>query len=166
MNPQFNSFKQVILHPIKYRFFLLTRLPMAFISGLRIITLNEQEASVTVKFKWVNQNPFSSIYFAVLSMAAELSTGVLAFGQVFERNPPVSMLVVKLEAEFYKKAVGKIVFHCHDGQQIAEAIESTIQSGMSTNVICTSSGLNEQGEEVAKFMITWSFKAKSIQKKG
>ncbi len=166
MNPKFNTFKKLIEHPIKYKFFLLTKLPIAFISGLRVIQLNEHEASVAVKFKWVNQNPFRSIYFAVLSMAAELSTGVLAFGQIFEREPSVSMLVVKLEAAFFKKAVGKIIFHCNDGKQIAEAVESTLQSGISTNVTCISSGLNEQGEEVARFMITWSFKAKSIQSKG
>ena len=31
----------------------------------------------TVKHRWINQNPFNSMYFAVQAMAAELSTGAL-----------------------------------------------------------------------------------------
>jgi hypothetical protein len=30
----------------------------------------------TVKHRWINQNPFNSMYFAVQAMAAELSTGL------------------------------------------------------------------------------------------
>lgn len=160
MNSNFQTFKQQITSPIKYRLFMLSKLPMGFISGLKIVQLEAAAASVSVKFKWVNQNPFKSIYFAVLSMAAELSTGILAFGQIYQRKPAVSMLVVKMEAAFYKKAVGKIIFACNDGNAIAKAIEQTITTGEGINVTCTSIGINEQGEEVAKFVFVWSFKAK------
>jgi hypothetical protein len=161
MNPQFNSFKSIITNPFKYRLFLLNKLPMGFISGLKVVELNEAGASVAVKLKWVNQNPFRSIYFAVLGMAAELSTGVLAFAQVYQRNPAVSMLVVKLNAEFYKKAVGKITFVCNDGALINAAVEEAISTKEGIVVECTSIGMNEQNEAVAKFILTWSFKAKS-----
>lgn len=134
---------------------------MGFISGLKVVELNEAKAGVAVQFKWLNQNPFRSIYFAVLSMAAELSTGVLAFAQVYQRKPAVSMLVVKLNAEFYKKAVGKITFTCTDGALIDAAVEETIATKEGTIVECTSIGVNEQNEVVAKFILTWSFKAKS-----
>ena len=161
MNPQFHQFKKQITNPFKYILFMLSKLPMGFASGLKIASLSEQEAIVTVKFKWLNQNPFKSIYFAVLSMAAELSTGVLAYGQVYKRKPNVSMLVVKLEAEFYKKAVGKISFTCNDGDKIDAAIEQSIQQNMGTTIQCTSIGKNMEGEEVARFIFTWSFKAKN-----
>jgi hypothetical protein len=32
---------------------------------------------VSVKHRWINQNPFNSMYFAVQAMAAELATGAL-----------------------------------------------------------------------------------------
>lgn len=140
---------------------MLTKLPMGFMSGLKIIELNENMASVSVRFKWINQNPFRSIYFAVLSMAAELSTGVLAFGNIYNRKPAVSMLVSKVEAAFTKKATGKIIFTCNDGQKIAAAIQQTIDTGAGIVVPCTSTGINEQGEVVATFTFTWSFKAKA-----
>jgi Domain of unknown function (DUF4442) len=138
---------------------MLNKLPMGFISGLKIESLSPQQASVSVKFKWINQNPFRSIYFAVLSMAAELSTGILSFGQIYKRTP-ISMLVIKCEAEFSKKATGKIIFTCNDGQKIIDAIEQTLQTGEGVIVQCVSVGINSANEEVAKFTFTWSFKAK------
>ncbi len=139
---------------------MLTKLPMAFVSGLKLKSITPQQAIVSVKFKWINQNPFKSIYFAVLCMAAELSTGILAFSQVYKRNPSISMLVVKLDVEFYKKAIGTIYFTCNDGDKIINAINESIEKGIGTLVQCESIGRNIVGEEVAKFNITWSFKAK------
>ena len=140
---------------------MLSKLPMAFVSGLKIVELSPQNAIVSVRFKWLNQNPFKSIYFAVLSMAAELSTGILAFGQTYKHNPKVSMLVVKLEADFYKKAIGTIDFTCNDGDKIIAAIEQCIQQDIGTTVQCISIGKNIEGEEVARFIFTWSFKSKN-----
>jgi hypothetical protein len=161
VNPNFHLFKQQIEHPVKYRLFLLSKLPMAFMAGLKVKQFNETGSSVSVRFKWLNQNPFRSIYFAVISMAAELSTGLLAFAHIYKRNPSVSMLVVNMEASFYKKAVGSIVFTCNDGNAIEQAIEQTIASGEGVIIRCTSIGKNEEGDEVAKFIFTWSFKQKN-----
>ena len=161
LNTQFALFKQQITHPVKYRLFLLNKLPMAFIAGLKVIDINPQQASISIKYKWLNQNPFRSLFFAVLSMAAELSTGLLGFAQIYKRQPTVSMLVVKMEASFYKKAIGTIIFNCTDGDKIINAIEQTIATGEGQTLTCTSVGKNEQNEIVAEFIFTWSFKAKS-----
>lgn len=133
---------------------------MGFITGLSIGELQEDRAVAGVRLKWINKNPFHSIYFAVLSMAAELSTGVLGFAHIYKRNPPVSMLIVKMQGEFYKKAVGKINFTCRDGKKIADAVDLTLATGEGVVVDCMSTGMNESGEEVAKFIFTWSFKVK------
>jgi hypothetical protein len=156
----FIAFSKQIGHPIKYRLFLLTKLPMAFMAGLKVVSLTEEASAVRVSYKWLNQNPFKSIYFAVLSMAAEMSTGLLAFGQIYKRKPAVSMLVVGLEAKFFKKATGKIVFTCTNGLAIKNAIENSIVTGQSETITAKSIGHNASGELVAQFNITWSFKAK------
>ena len=100
------------------------------------------------------------MYFAIQSMAAEMSTGLLASGQVHQRNPAVSMLVVGLEAKFIKKAVDTVSFTCMDGNAIRETVESAIATGESKIVTCQSTGTNMAGEIVSEFWITWSFKAK------
>ena len=71
----------------------------------------------TVPYKWFSQNPFRSTYFACLAMAAEMSTGVIGDGCIcIKENLPVSMLVVKVEAEYFKKATGRTNFVCEDGE--------------------------------------------------
>lgn len=161
MNPGFREFRQQITNPLKFRIFMLKRLPSALFAGLRIKALDDQHAVVAVSYKWFNQNPFRSMYFAVQSMAAEMSTGLLASGQVYKSNPPVSMLVVGLEAKFVKKAVDTISFTCTDGDAIGDAIESSIASGEGKTITCYSAGTNLAGELVSEFWITWSFKAKT-----
>jgi hypothetical protein len=142
--------------------FMLSKIPAAYIAGVKVESVTSETAVVSVKKKWVNQNPFRSIYFAVLSMAAEMSTGILCMGALYKRNPLVSMLIVKIEGWFIKKAIGKVVFTCNDGILANDAVEKAIATGEATTVVCNSKGVNEQGELVAEFYCTWSFKARSV----
>jgi hypothetical protein len=160
MNPAFNKFQQQITNPVAFRLFMLKSLPAAFFAGLRVRTLDPTQSVITVRYKWFNKNPFRSMYFAVQSMAAEMSTGLLASGHIYRRNPPISMLVVGIEAKFVKKVTGLAFFTCADGAAIDSAINETIASGESRTVACRSIGTNIDGETVSEFLVTWSFKVK------
>ena len=159
----FGTFLKIIDHPIRFRLFLLTKLPSAYFSGVRIKHIDEEKCTVVVPYKWFSQNPFSSTYFACLSMAAEMSTGVLAMGHSYKSTPAVSMLVTKVESNYFKKAIGITAFTCNDGAMILSAIKDAVQSGESRSVITSSVGLNKSGETVATFFITWSFKARFLK---
>lgn len=161
MNPNTPVFIRIMKHPVKFRIFLFTKLPAAFFAGIRVREVDEQRCMVTVPYKWLSQNPFRSTYFACLSMAAEMSTGALAMAHLYKINPPVSMLVVKVESEYFKKATGRTSFVCEDGGLFYKAVEETISTGEATTVKAKSIGKNKDGEVVAEFYITWSFKAKS-----
>jgi hypothetical protein len=115
---------------------------------------------VRVPYKWFTRNPFRSTYFASLSMAAEMSTGVLGLAQVYKRQPAVSMLVVKVESEYYKKATGKTLFTCNDGEAFRQAVNEAIATGESRMVRAESVGVNAAGEKLAVFWVTWSFRVK------
>lgn len=141
--------------------FLFTKLPAAYFAGVRVREMDEKKAVVTVPYKWLSQNPFRSTYFACLSMAAEMSTGVLAMAQLHKITPPVSMLVVKVESEYFKKATARTSFVCEDGELFQQAIEETIATGEARTVKAKSIGTNKDGEVVATFFITWSFKRKT-----
>jgi hypothetical protein len=160
MNPNTAAYIKLVRHPVKFRIFLLTKLPAAYIAGVRVRELDEKRCRVTIPYKWLSQNPFRSTYFACLSMAAEMSTGALAMAQLYRINPPVSMLVVKVESEYFKKATGRTSFVCEDGDRFQKAIEETITTGEARIVKARSIGKNKEGEIVAEFYITWSFKAK------
>jgi len=160
MNPNFNLFSRLISNPISFRFFLFQKLPAAFFAGLRIQHFDANSCTVKIKYSWFSKNPFRSIYFAVEAMAAEMCSGMLAFGQVYQRHPKISMLVVKMEVNFIKKATGTILFTCEDGAAIQAAINESITSGEGRTLVCVSKGKNSANETVAEFFITWSFKAK------
>lgn len=158
-----NEFIREIRNPLRFKLFLISKLPMAFLAGLKIPEVTEEKCTVTIPYKYLTQNPFRSVYFACLSMAAEMSTGVLSMMHVYKSKPAISMLVVGMEAMFMKKATGKISFICHDGNKIAGAISEAKISGEGKTVTALSSGFTEAGEKVAEFKITWSFKAKSAK---
>ena len=114
---------------------MLRKLPMAWLAGLRLTALTPEGATVTIRYKYLTQNPFRSIYFACLGMAAELASGVQAMTAV-QSGPPASMLVVGLTAEFTKKAVGLIAFTCPDGAAIAQAVAESRATGEGRTVVC------------------------------
>jgi hypothetical protein len=148
------------MHPIKYRLFLFSKLPMAFLAGLRITELDESKCTIFVKYRWLNTNPFASMYFAVQAMAAEMSTGVLCLANIHGRKPGCSMLVVQMEAQFQKRVTGYVHFTCADGAAAQAAINKAIETGESQTIVMRSEGINDKGEVAAVFQITWSFKAK------
>lgn len=163
MNPNTQDFIKLMKHPVKFRMFLFTKLPAAYIAGVRVREVDEKKCVATVPYKWLSQNPFRSTYFACLSMAAEMSTGALAMAHLYKINPPVSMLVVKVESEYFKKATGRTSFVCEDGELFQKTIEETIATGEPKTLRAKSVGANKEGEIVAEFYITWSFKAKKVQ---
>ncbi|MGE5106230.1 MAG: hypothetical protein ACM3H8_01705 [Sphingobacteriales bacterium] len=162
MDNNVTSFIRLMKHPVKFRMFLFAKLPAAFFSGVRIKKLDEKHCVTSVPFKWLTQNPFKSTYFASLSMAAEMSTGVLGLMHIYKRNPGVSMLVVKIDSNYFKKAVNKTFFTCEDGEKILQAIEDAIATGEGKTVTAKSIGKNVTGEVVAEFFVTWSFKGKVV----
>ncbi|MCW3125894.1 MAG: hypothetical protein JWO03_1552 [Bacteroidetes bacterium] len=144
-----------------FNMFLLKSLPMGFLAGLRVKEFTPDKCSISVPFKWLNQNPFRSTYFAVLSMAAEMSSGMIAMMHTHNAKPSISMLVTNVEGEFVKKATGLTVFTCEDGGPMQQTIEECVTTGEGRTYVCTSTGRNNNGEVVAKFRVTWSFKARS-----
>jgi hypothetical protein len=155
------EFLQLIKHPFKFKLYMLSKLPSAFFCGVRVMDADENKCLVKVPYKWFSQNPFKSTYFACLSMAAEMSTGLLGLIHVHKRNPAVSMLVVKIEGNFIKKATGITVFTCNDGLAIKQTIEDAVISNEGRIITTKSYGRNADGEIVAEFAVTWSFKVKS-----
>lgn len=155
------KFQKLVNNSFLFRLYLLKSLPLAFIAGVRVAKLDEQKAVTTIKFGWLTQNPFHSMYFACQAMAAEMSTGLLVLNYVYGAQPSISMLIVKNQAQYFKKAVGKITFNCYDGNHINDIIVKTKSSGEGYVVDLKSIGTDESGEIVSEFIFTWSIKAKA-----
>lgn len=155
-----NAFVKMVRNPLKFRLFLLTRLPSAYFAGVRIKSVTTDKCVVTVPYKWFSTNPFRSTYFACLAMAAEMSTGALAMAHIYKRKPGISMLVTEMNAEYYKKATGITTFVCRDGVALRDAVEAAVATDGTNVITVKSSGTNDAGELIAEFSFTWSLKVR------
>lgn len=141
----------------KFHLYFLKNLPTGWWWGLRVKYADASRCEVTIPYNWFTQNPFRSIYFAALSGAAELSTGML--GTLARKGrPSVSMLVIEQQMRFVKKANTIITFTCEEGEKVFETVEEAIATGEPKTIRMTSVGRNTSGDVVAYFEIVWSFK--------
>lgn len=150
--------ENLVRNPVLFRFFLLKKLPLAYLAGLRVKRYDEQACEVSLRYGYLTKNPFKSIYFAALAMAAEMSTGLPALLLIRKSNVAVSMLVTQLTARYSKKARGKIFFRFDATATMEAQIQKTAQTGEGVSFTAVSRGFDELGDEVAVFEIEWSFK--------
>ena len=140
--------------------FLLFKLPSAFFCGVRVKEIDVNKCVVSVKHRWINQNPFNSMYFAVQAMAAEFTTGALVMYQIKESKKNISMLVAQNKSVFTKKATGRITFTCNQGNAIKETIQKAVDTNEGQTIWLTSIGKNEKGEQVSEMQFEWTIKVR------
>ncbi len=147
--------------PAKLNSFLMFKLPSAYFCGVRTRFIDDTKCIVTVKHRWINQNPFNSMFWAVQGMAAELTTGAMVMAKIKESGKNISMLVANNRASFTKKATGKISFECVEGHLIDSAIQKAINTGDGQTFWMHSRGMNNEGVVVSSFDFEWTIKVKS-----
>ena len=143
--------------PSKLNFFTFFKLPMVWLAGIRVVVFERNYCEAKVKHRWINQNPFKSMFWAVQGMAAELTTGMLLTKSIQESNTNISMLLVGNKSNFYKKAVGKIKFICDQGETAKELINLT-KKNITHKAWLKAKGFDETGDIVSEFDFEWSCK--------
>jgi hypothetical protein len=149
------------LSPSKLNMFLMFKLPSAYFCGVRTTSIDNEQCTVSVKHRWINQNPFNSMFWAVQGMAAELTTGALVMSKIRNSGKTISMLVANNNASFTKKATGRITFQCNEGKKVDDAIEKAITTGEGQTIWMHATGTNAEGVEVSTFNFEWTIKVKS-----
>ena len=134
---------------------------MGLVSGIKLIHLDEQKSITEVPLRWCNKNPFHSMYFAVQSMAAELSTAVPVMMALKGDDVDIALIIVDMKAEFVKKAQSTVTFECVDYSGVMNAVAQLRQSGDASSVTMKTIGRDADYCEVAIFYFTWSFKRRS-----
>ncbi len=140
---------------------MLFKLPLAYLGGVRVASIEKETAIVNITHKWLNQNPFKSLFWAAQGMAAEMATGVLVMRGIENIGKKVSMLVINQRGNFTKKATGKIRFECHNGDFVANALEESANTGEGRVITMKSEGFNSDGISVCSFHFEWSLKVKN-----
>ena len=161
MNQKQEKLKGRMLNPFTFRLFTFFKVPMVFWAGVKILTLNADKCVATVPFKFINKNPFKSMYFAVQAMAAELSTAVPAMLAIEKFDKKFAFIVVEVQAQFHKKAIDKVSFTCLDYKGFERVLTQAIETGESLKYSAKTIGTMSDGTIVSEFMFTWSFKVRT-----
>ncbi len=133
---------------------------MGFFAGMRLRHLDEEKCIASVPFNWITKNPFKSTYFAVQSMAAELSTATPCLLAITGSNPSIAFIIVDLKATFRKKATDTVFFTCSDVQDAFNAVSLAQTTGEPQTVKLKTIGKMKNGIVVSEFEFTWSFKSR------
>ena len=145
---------------LKFNLYTFFNLPSAWWSGVRVTSFDDNLAEVSVRHRWVNQNPFGSIFWAVQGMAAELSTAIFVMRAIRKTDLPFSMLVINNSATFKKKAKGLIKFHCSQGVEVSQVVQNAISEGKAKKITLKSIGKDMSGDVVSAFEFEWTIKRK------
>ena len=136
--------------------FTLLKLPSVWLCGIRVTLLEQSFCEAKVKHRWINQNPFNSMFWAVQGMAAELTTGMLLMQEIQISKRKVSMLVLNNKANFSKKAQGRITFSCNSADLITNAIKKLLETDKPQTLWLTSKGIDENNDLVSTFEFEWT----------
>jgi len=147
-----------------FKAYAIQKLPLAFLTGFKILKLDESKCITRIKYSYLNKNPFKSTFWAVLGMAAELSTGAYALLATKGREESVAVILVGTHAEFVKKATGVTIFTCSNWLAFEKAVCRAIETGEPQAATGRSIGVNSKGETIALFEFTWSFKIRDQPK--
>lgn len=139
----------------------MMKLPAAWLMGVRVKKVDTQTSVVSVKHRWINQNPFKSMFWAVQGMAAELATGALVIGYAQNSGKKISTLVASNNAIFTNKATGRIHFVCEEGDKIKATIDRALATGKGQVCWMKAIGTNSEGIQVSEFNFEWTVKLKS-----
>jgi hypothetical protein len=142
--------------------FLLQKLPLAFLARVKLKEIDDNGSITTLRHRWINQNPFRSMYFAAMQMAAELSTGLLLF-QYINRDTRFSMLLLNVRASYHKKAIGNITFSCEEGSRVDNFVKDMLANPSGETIELEVKAKNESGDLVADFVFVWSCKSNKAQ---
>ena len=77
-------------------------------------------------------------------------------------TPSVALILTNMNADFIKKAHGRTTFTCTDGEKLFSAVNNAVDTKEPQVQTVSTSGYNINGEMVARFDFTWSFKQRQL----
>lgn len=142
------------------RLWTLFKVPMLFLTRPVVCVLDEKRTEVSIKLSYLTKNHFKSMYVGVLVAGADLASGLLAIEVAKNRQEKVLPLFKDLQASFYRRAMGRTVFVCEEGERILQAVDLAIKSGERQNLTVGVRAFCPEisDETVAEFKMTLSLK--------
>ena len=165
LNENQKKFSKKWKNPFLFSLYFLFNVPMGWFSGMRITEISEKKCITYLPFQWYyrwqNKNPYKSMYFAVQSMGAELSTASLATLATKGYSESIALIVTEMSSKYFKKATGNLTFKCDEGEKVFKAVDEAVKTKKGVETKVKTVGKMKDGTVVSEFYFTWSFKVRN-----
>ena len=139
----------------------LTKIPVIAFVGPRVEQLDDDGCTVRIPLGWRTRNHVGSMYLGVLTVGADLASGLNAFRAIRSGHRRVIPLFKDMHAEYTKRADGDVIFRSSQGREVAEAVAKADQTGerVTLPVRIVATVPDKYGEEpVARFTLSLTLK--------
>jgi hypothetical protein len=109
--------------------FALARVPLLLLIRPRVWLLNDSECRLLIPLSLFSKNHVRSMYIAVLTAGADVTSGLLALHHVKKTHQPIVPIFKHLSAEFLRRPDGATLFTCRDGAAIGQLVTRAAQTG-------------------------------------
>lgn len=137
------------------------RIPLIGYTGVRLESLDDDTAIVSVKLKRRTKNHLNSLYFGALAIGADVAGGIHAFYYAQKHNTKVSFAFKGMNAEFIMRAESDCIFISKDGKKVEAAIQKSLKTGDRVNETTVVEVFDQPNELVARFELIVSVKCKA-----
>lgn len=154
--------KEISLKKMRWMLFLLgfVKIPIIGFVKPKLVTLDEERASVTIRLRRRSKNHLNSMYFGALAVGADVAAGLHAFYFAEKMGKKVSFAFKGMKAEFLMRAESDIEFISEDGAKVSDAMNRSLESGERINEPIMVVAKNTKNEVVATFEMIVSVKVK------
>ena len=151
----------MMLDVVKMYAFFVFKIPFLIPCLPRLSMLNNERCVLKIPLYFMTKNHLGSMYFGALMVGVDLACGLLAFHHIRHVDEPVSIVFKDVQAQFLKRAEGRVRFECVEGQQVAAMIAKTIKTGDRVSEGIVVKGYDDVSNEcVVDYVITLSVRVK------
>ena len=142
------------------RLFGLIKVPLIFLIGPKIISLNDDKCVVRVPLKYLTKNHQKSLYIGALTIGADLACGLIGMYHINASGRDISLIFKNFKANFLKRSDSHVDFICNEGEKIKQQVEEVIATGERRNLPINIIAYCKK-EVVAEFILSLSLKLKN-----
>jgi acyl-coenzyme A thioesterase PaaI-like protein len=139
------------------------KIPMLLFVGPRVVRLDEEGCEVHIPLSWRSRNHLKVMYVGVLCAGADLAAGLNALNAIRSSGRRVDLLFKDLQASFFKRADGDVLFRSSAGLAVNAAVRRTVETGerVTIPVEVAATVPDRHGDEpVARFTMGLTMKAR------
>lgn len=118
---------------LKLGFFAITKIPLIFFLGPKIIKLNDEVSEAVIPLTYRSRNHLRSQYFGALAVGADLCIGLIATHHIKKSRKKISLVFKDFTANFKKLAKADVHFHCQEGRKIEALVNKALVTGSRQN---------------------------------